>query len=116
MCPASPFQTNSERKENVIDRRDESIEMEPRLKKKAVAHLLFDRAAHPLEDPHYPTSFNDFPDKPKLPPLVVPPIVRSSREEELEEPFRDVEQAKVVLVCDLWSLGLDVLEKRCEKR
>lgn len=75
-------------------------------------HLLFDSAIHALEHPDNPASFDDFADEPECPRLGPTHTLLLHRygEEVLEEPFRDEEQAEVVLLCDFWALRFDVLE------
>jgi hypothetical protein len=75
-------------------------------------YLLFDSAVHALEHPDNQASFDDFADEPECPRLgrTHTLLLRRYGEEVLEEPFRDEEQAKVVLLCDFWALRFDILE------
>jgi hypothetical protein len=79
---------------------------------KITPHLLFDSAVHALEHPDNPAPFDDFADESKRPRFgrTHTLLLRPYGEEVLEEPFRDKEQAKVVLLCDFWALRFDILE------
>jgi len=75
-------------------------------------HLFFDSAIHALKHPHNPAAFDDLPDEAEC-PLVRSThalLLRLDGEEVLEEPFCDKQETEVVLLCDFWALGLDILE------
>lgn len=80
-------------------------------------YLLFHSLSHPFEDPYDPRPLSHLRNEPKIPSSFLASEFSASThgEEELEEPFGDVEQAKIIFVRNLWSFRANVFQKSCQE-